>query len=85
MIVQESPVSLQGSGLWEDPVSGVPVVGRWAEGWEMFERTGADCCLGNTISEERKTVFHGCSQQHLSLVQDQFSVPGGGTEEDFSF
>lgn len=30
-------------------------------------------------------MFHDCSQQHLRLVQDQFSVPGGGTEEDFSF
>lgn len=73
------------SGLWEDPVSGVLDAGRWAERWKMFERTGADCCLGDTISEERKIVFHGYSQQHLSLVQDQFSIPGGGTEEDFSF
>lgn len=50
-------MSLLASGLWEDPVSGVLDTGRWAECWEMFDRTGADCCLGNTISEERKTVF----------------------------
>lgn len=76
---------LLGSGLWKDPVSGVLDAGRWAECWEMFERTGADCCLGNTISEKRKIVFRGCSQQCLCLVQDHFSIPGGGTEEDFSF
>lgn len=38
----------------------------------------------NTRSRERKGVCsHSCPQQRLSLVQDQFSGPRGGTERGF--
>lgn len=45
-----------------------------------------DCCLGDTISKERRAVrVHGCSLQHLSLLQCQFSVLEVELRGDLSF
>lgn len=52
------------------------------ECWE--NRT--DCCLGDTVSKERRAVrVHGCPLQHLSLLQDQFSVLEVEVRGDLSF